>query len=377
MLATMPAAAPSTPHPSLRPCVDPAGAPAGALAETLRRVVPAEARLMLGVSGGSDSMALLAAAHEAVPARDRLIVAHVRHGLRDDDARDADLVATVSASLDRPCRILHAPPADPAADRSETSARRRRMAALARAAREADAHWVLLAHHLDDDLQTTLLHLLRGHRGDRALAGIPTVRPLDEHTRLLRPFLAGPSPADREALSRSRETAGLPFREDSTNSDDTVPRNRVRLWLEQADESWRTRLRGAQRAARARLQARQLAAASALESALRPEGLGCRLPIDVLLDDGGTDPDQDLAERLRLAAACLARPRRLDTRRAVLNELRRLLRSGSGGMSLPADPGPISVRASRDALHLPEEPLAPGPATARVLRAVGAGSLYL
>jgi len=343
----------------------------------LQRVVPAEARLLLGVSGGSDSMALLAAAHEAVPAGDRLLVAHVRHGLREDDAQDAELVADVCASLGRPCRILHAPPTDPSSDRSETSARRRRMAALARAAREADAGWVLLAHHLDDDLQTSLLHLARGHRGDRALAGIPTSRPLDGHTRLLRPFLCGAAPADRSALAAGRRSAGLPFREDSTNSDLQIPRNRVRAWLDSADDALRARLRQAQLAARVRVQARQLSAASALEAALRSEGFGCSIPRELLLDDSGADPDQDFAERLRLAAACLERPRRLDTRAAVLDALRRQLRAGSGGMSLPASPRPISVRVSRAALHLPDEGLAPGPPAARVLRAVGAGSLYL
>jgi tRNA(Ile)-lysidine synthase TilS/MesJ len=251
------------------------------------------------------------------------------------------------------------------------------MTALARAAREADARWVLLAHHLDDDLQTTLLHLARGHRGDRALAGIPTVRPLDEHTRLLRPFLAGAAPTDRRALARARQAAGLPYREDVTNSDTTVPRNRVRAWLDAADEDVRVRLRRAQLSARTRVQSRELSAAAALESALRGEGLGCRIPREVLLDEGSADPDQDFAERLRLAAACLKRPRRLDTRGAVMRDLRRMLLAGSGRMSLPAAPQALAVTVSRTALHLPHEPLASGPPAARVLQAVGAGSLYL
>lgn len=350
---------------------------ASALRATLSRIVPDNARLLLGVSGGSDSMALLAAAHEAFPERDRLLVAHVRHGLRTDDAQDAELVREVCANLHRPCRVLDASPDGPGRGRSETAARRRRMAALARAANDAGAGWVLLAHHIDDDLQTTLLHMARGHRGDRALAGIPTVRSLDARTRLLRPFLAGPSPPDRVALAGWREAAGLPFREDPTNRDTGVLRNRVRVWLDEQDTSLRRRLRRAQLSARSRVQTRLLAAARALEAGLRREGLGCCVPRELLMVGKGADPQQDLAERLRLLAGCLARPRRLDTRGTVLAALTRLIQAGSGRMSLPADPQPLHVSASRVALHLPDETLAPGPAAARVLNAVGAGSLYL
>ena len=349
--------------------------PAGVLEQTLRRVVPAGARVMLAVSGGSDSMALLAAAHEVLPAGDGLLVAHVRHGLRPDDGEDAALVADTCAALDRPCTILRAPAADAA--RSETAARRRRMAALSRTARDAGAPAILLAHHVDDDLETLLLHLLRGHRGDRALAGIPAVRPLDQATRLVRPFLAGPAPADRDALAATRRAAGLPFRDDPTNRDASIPRNRVRAWLATAEQELRVGLRRVQLAARARLQSRQLAAAAAVESGLQREGLGCRVSRDALLDHLGADPDQDLAERLRLAARCLRRPRRLDTRGAVLRDLRRMLRAGSGGLRLPASPDPIDTRVSRTGLHLPHEALAEGPPAARVVAAVAAGSLYL
>jgi tRNA(Ile)-lysidine synthetase-like protein len=343
---------------------------------TLRRVVPEDARLLLGVSGGSDSMALLAAAHTAVPEADRLVVAHVRHGLRADDELDAGLVETAAASLNRPCRILLAPPPAPGAGRSETAARRRRLAALAEAARQCGAQWVLLAHHLDDDLQTTMLHLARGHRGDRALAGIPMVRSLDAHTRILRPFLVGPSPPDRRALFAYREEAGLPFREDPMNHEAGVARNRIRDWLDSADAALRSTLRRAQLAARARLATRMGAAAEALETGLSPEGLGCSISRVALGDAHDADHDQDFAERLRLAAACLAEPRRLDTRRAVLQALLRLLESGSGQMSLPTSGTPLLVRASRAGLHFPHEALAAGPSAARVLRAVCAGSLY-
>jgi hypothetical protein len=157
----------------------------------------------------------------------------------------------------------------------------------------------------------------------------------------------------------------------------TVLRNRVRAALESGDESLRGRLRAAQRAARTRLAARLLSAASCLEVGLRSEGLGSAIALSHLADDCDGDRPQALAERLRLLAACLAAPRRLDTRAAVLAELTRRFTNGGGWLQLPASPRPLRVHVTRGALQLPHEPLAAGSAASRVLAALSASSLYL
>ena len=113
--------------------------------------------LLLAVSGGSDSMALLAAAVRWD--RARVAVAHVHHGQRPSADADARLVEEQCGSLGVPCEVVHAPP-DPtaAATRSETAARARRMTALAMVAQRRGINWIAAAHHRDDAHETLLLH---------------------------------------------------------------------------------------------------------------------------------------------------------------------------------------------------------------------------
>jgi tRNA(Ile)-lysidine synthase len=348
--------------------------------DCLRRVaglaLPSGARVLLAVSGGGDSVALLAAAREVLG--HALAVVHVRHGLRDDDGRDARLVEALCGEAGLPCRVVRSAPDPGPAGRSETAARRRRMAVLARAASDAGCPVVLTAHHDDDARETVLLHLLRGHRGDRALAGIPAVRRLGPACALVRPFVCGPRPPGREALARLREARGLPCVHDPSNADTGVARNALRAWLAGCDASFLAGLDAARHAARRRLGARVLAAAAALERGLRAEGLGARVERDAFGScDAASAPHAHRAELLRLLSACLARPRRVDVRRPVLAALHAALDAGQGRVRIPAEPAPLDLVCSARAVHLPDERLAPGPATARVAEAVCAGSLHL
>ena len=131
--------------------------------------------MLLAVSGGSDSVALLGAAATVLP---RVEVVHVHHGLRAAADADAEHVAALARRLDLPLTIVSAPPTSRDPARTETAARRRRYAALVHVARTSGATRVLTAHHLDDDLETLLLHALRGHVGVRARCGVPALRPL-------------------------------------------------------------------------------------------------------------------------------------------------------------------------------------------------------
>jgi tRNA(Ile)-lysidine synthase len=331
------------------------------------RVLPRGARVLLAVSGGSDSVALLAAARAGLDAP--LAVAHVHHGLRAAADRDAAFVQDLCAGLALPCHVAHAPPgpADPA--RSETAARRRRLAALADVARRAEARVVLLAQHLDDDLETLLLRLRRGHSGDRALAGMPVLRPLAPDVLLLRPFLLPAAPPGRAELAAAREAAGLPHVEDESNADLSVPRNAVRAWLAAQPPETRAALLTLRAGARARLRRRVLAAASNLEQHLHAEGLGARLDAAALQPPPGEPRDEFAAEVLRLLGAGLQLARRLDPRATVLRQLDERLARG-GELLLPGDPAPLRVLLRGPTLHFPDDAPASGDAATRTLAAL-------
>ena len=187
--------------------------------------VPDDARLVLAVSGGPDSMALLHGAARLVEADAtawRLCVAHLDHGLRPDSADDAAFVADAARSLGL---------------RAER--RRADVAALARAegrsieeaGREAryrfleevapDGWLIATGHTLDDAAETVLINLLRG-TGLAGAGGIPARR-----GRVVRPLIGARRPMLRAAL----DAAGVGYRLDPSNDDAVYLRNRVRAEL--------------------------------------------------------------------------------------------------------------------------------------------------
>jgi tRNA(Ile)-lysidine synthase len=176
-------------------------------------------RVLVAVSGGPDSVALLhALACLRAEQRLALIVAHVHHGLRPEADRDAEFVCELAARLDCPVAVERVRVASRPGRSPEIAARAARYAALARAARAAGAARIATAHTADDQVETVLMRLLQG-AGPRGLAGIPPVR-----GRVVRPLLA----VDRAAVLAHLQAHGLPFVEDATNRDVTIPRNRIR-----------------------------------------------------------------------------------------------------------------------------------------------------
>ncbi len=347
-----------------------------------RAALPEGAPTLLAVSGGSDSMALLEAARHVLEPSP--VVLHVDHGLQAASARTADFVREQAQAAGLPFLLEQALPGPDDGAHSETSARRRRMAAFARAAQSTGASAVLLAHHLDDDLETLLLHLARGHTGDRARCGIPNLRPLDDRVVLARPFSSGPTPLTRQDLEHYRLARDLPHREDESNRDATIPRNRVRALL--ADlRGERQQLLSLRANARRRLARRVRGACCALERHLHAEGLGSRLDPAALSAPGGAPgnapcpADEDawsghLAEVLRLLGPCLCERRRVHVRRALIRELQG---TRAGNWSLPASPRPIEARVTAHGLHMPHDALDPRPPAARVLAALARTPLYL
>jgi tRNA(Ile)-lysidine synthase len=180
--------------------------------------------VLAAVSGGADSVALALALARLAPAHGFTLagIAHLHHGLRGPDA-DADqaFVAALAARLDVPFVTARADVAALAAARHESieaAARRARYAWLASAADEVGATAIATGHTADDQAETLLLRLMRG----AGLAGLSAIRP--SNGAVIRPLLESRR-ADVEAFLRG---AGESWREDTSNADPAIPRNRVR-----------------------------------------------------------------------------------------------------------------------------------------------------
>jgi len=209
----------------------------GLLAEWRRRRWPLRGeRLVVAVSGGADSTALLLALEELKGAgllEVGLTAAHLNHGLRGESA-DAD--ARFAESLARECGFEFASAradvgarAGESGDNLEQAARRARYEFLSGAARLTKAAAVLTGHTLDDQAETVLLRLLRGS-GSEGLGGMHPERSLEEGGEVLlrRPLLEWARRADTEGYCRAR---GVEFRADEMNADERFARVRVRRTL--------------------------------------------------------------------------------------------------------------------------------------------------
>lgn len=187
-------------------------------------------KILVAVSGGLDSMVLLALLHRlAGPRRWQLTVAHFNHQLRGK-AADADqqLVRQTAQSLGWPMVAGGAPVKKHARRRGwsvEMAARELRHTFLATAAQKAGIPTVALAHHADDQVETFFLRLLRG-AGSRGIGGMNWISPspVDDRITLVRPLL-GQSKSDLAKFARSHR---IPFSEDATNASLDILRNRVR-----------------------------------------------------------------------------------------------------------------------------------------------------
>ncbi len=184
-------------------------------------------RLIVGVSGGVDSMVLLHLLHACREAFDlSLIVAHVNHGLRPvDSEKEADLVQEEAARLGLPFeygqfnvkefqKTMGLSPQD--------AARRIRFHFFYSLLRKHEAQKVVLGHHADDQVETVLLKLIRGS----GLQGLKGMLPIREG-KVIRPLLG----VWREEIQDFAAEKKIPFLLDSSNLKSDYLRNRIRLTL--------------------------------------------------------------------------------------------------------------------------------------------------
>lgn len=210
------------------------------LATVLGRPLSGSEVLALAVSGGADSMALLALGHAAFPGQ--VVAATVDHGLRAAAADEAAMVAAWCAGVGLPHATLAADRAIGPSD-IQAGARAMRYDLLEAWAVGAGATLLATAHHADDQAETFLMRAARGS-GPAGLAGIRACRALGA-IDLIRPLLGW----RRAALRALVEAHGIPFVDDPSNSDERFERVRVRRLL--AAEPWLDPLQLAQAAAHA------------------------------------------------------------------------------------------------------------------------------
>ena len=198
-------------------------------------MLPREGTVLLAVSGGADSLAMLHAMAALVRRRFpglKLHVGHLNHGIRGAAASaDARFVREECRRLGVLCTVGRANVPALAQARgvgTEEAGRDARYAFLVRLARRIGARTVATAHHAGDQAETVLMRIRRG-AGPRGLAGIPHVRELPTPDaaplRLVRPLLD----VSREEIDAYVLARALAPRIDATNRSSLYLRNRVRL----------------------------------------------------------------------------------------------------------------------------------------------------
>ncbi len=228
---------------------------AGRVADALSSCVPHGSSLLIGLSGGIDSVVLLHLLAQISPRFSwQLRALHVHHGISRHADAWAAFCSELCAQHGIPLQVEHVDITPLREMGIEAAARQLRHAALAR----QNSDFIALAHHRDDQAETLLLQLLRG-AGVRGASAMPLIKRVAQHTPsplagegwgegakispvLLRPLLD----VDRAELEAYAHEHGLRWVEDDSNADVSYPRNflrhRVLPLLEQRFPAYRTTL---------------------------------------------------------------------------------------------------------------------------------------
>ena len=212
----------------------------------LRRLaIGAQDAVVVAVSGGADSVALLDALvrfHESKGLPGSIVGAHLNHQLRGEESdEDETFVRNLAGRLKLPVfieKIAVAERARVEKQNLEATARRLRYDFLRKVAEERGANIVFTAHTLDDQAETILMRLIRGS-GAEGFRGIHYITALNESVKLIRPMLE----ITRAEVIEHCEHYKLAFRSDSSNLSTDFTRNRVRLELLPMMETFNPRVK--------------------------------------------------------------------------------------------------------------------------------------
>lgn len=190
----------------------------------LNRLLANSKRVLIGVSGGADSMALL---HQIIQYRDILNkefkVLHVDHQINEASSSWAKTVGDYCAANSIECEVVKVDIAQ-YSNNLEQAARNARYAAFT--AQACDT--ILLAHHANDQLETFFLKLFRAG-GTRGLSGMRVVSDcwFDKNKKIVRPLLG----VDRVTIEQYVEYHTIPYVTDPSNNDTAYDRNWLRHCL--------------------------------------------------------------------------------------------------------------------------------------------------
>lgn len=187
-------------------------------------LIPAGERVLVGVSGGADSVALLLVLSDLRETLGfELCAAHLNHGIRGAEAdEDQAYVRELCRSMALPLyeERLDIPSIARAQGKTlEQAAREQRYAFFDRAMAELGAGRIAVAHHMEDQAESIMLHLIRGS-GLKGLTGMKYQR-----DSIIRPLLD----THRSQVEGYLGERGIAYRTDSTNLDRDASRNRLRL----------------------------------------------------------------------------------------------------------------------------------------------------
>ena len=185
-----------------------------------RSILPS-GRIGLAVSGGSDSVALaflLTKGGKKKNVAKRFVILHVDHGLRKESKEEYRFVRALAKRLGVPFKGTHAKVAKRTCESLEMAARRVRLAFFAKCMKELKLDAIATGHHMDDVAETFLMKLRRA-----SLCGIREKSEVGI-IRFVRPLLG----CRDEELKDYLRKYGEEWREDVSNDDTSIERNRVR-----------------------------------------------------------------------------------------------------------------------------------------------------
>lgn len=186
-------------------------------------------RILVAVSGGPDSVALLQLLHMLSQSgwQFKLAAAHVNHGFRkQESAQEAEFVRRLTERLGIPCEIAEfdlPQYIEETGMNSQAAAREKRYTFLKETAKALGMSRIALAHHADDQAETVLMRILRG-TGPSGLAGI-LPRRSEDNVELIRPLLR----IYKTDILQFCDEFRIQYVTDSSNAKRTYVRNRIRL----------------------------------------------------------------------------------------------------------------------------------------------------
>ena len=185
-----------------------------------RSILPS-GRIGLAVSGGSDSVALaflLTKGGKKKNVAKRFVILHVDHGLRKESKEEYRFVRTLAKRLGIPFKGTHAKVVKHTGESLEMAARRVRLAFFAKCVKELKLDAIATGHHMDDVAETFLMKLRRASLcGIREKSAVGVIR-------FVRPLLGCRDAELKDYLHKYGEE----WREDVSNDDTSIERNRVR-----------------------------------------------------------------------------------------------------------------------------------------------------